>query len=163
MMKTNKKNKQNYQMLLFCKETGLSIEYDEDNNTFQFQELLVCHDIAPFYSYAYVRINDIILFFGGLDFFAVSKAVHIPLRNCVAILTEENNDVHIIGGVKDKDIKISTHMKTKVRIWDPSQLVIICLFSKNEIKFIIQYWIRTLQIRFGWIYDFNQLIMKYSK
>ncbi|ETO36311.1 hypothetical protein RFI_00751 [Reticulomyxa filosa] len=63
MMKTNQKNKQNYQMLLFCMETGLSIEYDEDNNTFQFYQLLVCDDIALLICYAYVRINDIILFF----------------------------------------------------------------------------------------------------
>ncbi|ETN97438.1 hypothetical protein RFI_40091, partial [Reticulomyxa filosa] len=40
MMKANEeKNRQNYQMLLFCFNTGLSIEYYEDNNTFQFQKL----------------------------------------------------------------------------------------------------------------------------
>ncbi|ETO02280.1 hypothetical protein RFI_35156, partial [Reticulomyxa filosa] len=39
MMKINEeKNKQN-QMLLFCMKTGLSIEYDEDNNTFQCYKL----------------------------------------------------------------------------------------------------------------------------
>ncbi|ETO01431.1 hypothetical protein RFI_36009 [Reticulomyxa filosa] len=74
MMKTNK---QNYQMLLFCFDTGLSIEYDEDNNTFRFYKLPVCDDIAPFYQYAYVCINDMILFFGGWDFCSVvSKSVH---------------------------------------------------------------------------------------
>ncbi|ETO08002.1 hypothetical protein RFI_29387 [Reticulomyxa filosa] len=31
-----KTNKQHYQMLLFCKSTGLLIAYDEDNNDFQF-------------------------------------------------------------------------------------------------------------------------------
>ncbi|ETO32131.1 hypothetical protein RFI_04984 [Reticulomyxa filosa] len=31
-----KTDQQNYQMLLFCEKTGLPIEYDEDNNTFQF-------------------------------------------------------------------------------------------------------------------------------
>ncbi|ETO36260.1 hypothetical protein RFI_00802 [Reticulomyxa filosa] len=144
MMKTNKKNKQNYQMLLFCKETGLSIEYDEDNNTFQFYQLYVCHDIAPLFRYAYVYINNIILFFGGYGN-GVSKSVHMyliqenkwmifkntlpsPLRNCVAIFNEEDNNIHIIGGINDKDIKVSTHMKTKVCLWDPSQLVMICLF-----------------------------------
>ncbi|ETN98882.1 hypothetical protein RFI_38605, partial [Reticulomyxa filosa] len=35
------KNRQNYQMLLFRYNTGLSIEYDEDNNTFQFYQLPV--------------------------------------------------------------------------------------------------------------------------
>ncbi|ETO07312.1 hypothetical protein RFI_30079, partial [Reticulomyxa filosa] len=46
MMKTNK---QNCQMLLFCKKTGLSIEYNEDN-IFKFHQLPVC-DIAPFDCY----------------------------------------------------------------------------------------------------------------
>ncbi|ETO35156.1 hypothetical protein RFI_01920 [Reticulomyxa filosa] len=75
MMKTNK---QNNQMLLFCKHTGLSIEYDEDNNTFQFYQLPVCDDIAPFYAYAYVCINDIIIFFGGNGWIGsvFSKSVH---------------------------------------------------------------------------------------
>ncbi|ETO01079.1 hypothetical protein RFI_36361, partial [Reticulomyxa filosa] len=54
------KNKQNYQMLLFKQKTGLSIEYDEDNNTFQFHQLPVCDDIATFNHYAYVCINDVI-------------------------------------------------------------------------------------------------------
>ncbi|ETO05776.1 hypothetical protein RFI_31620, partial [Reticulomyxa filosa] len=139
MIKTNQKNKQNYQMLLFCEKTGLSIKYNEDNNAFQFQKLPVCDDIAPFYEYAYVCINDFILFFGGSNYPDVSKSVYkysirenkwmtfqdtlpSPLRDCVAILSEKDNDIHIIGGVNDKDIKVSSHMKTKVRAWDPSQL-----------------------------------------
>ncbi|ETO04775.1 hypothetical protein RFI_32621 [Reticulomyxa filosa] len=146
MMKTNK---QNYQMILFCQRTGLLIEYDEDNNTFQFHRLPVCDDIARFYSYAYVCINDIILFFGGCswEYFVdtvVSKSAHkysirenkwttfqstlpSPLRDCVAILNEEDNHIHIIGGEDERAI-VSTHMKTNVRLWDPSYLVMICLF-----------------------------------
>ncbi|ETO36784.1 hypothetical protein RFI_00278 [Reticulomyxa filosa] len=142
-------NKQNYQMLLFCRNTGLSIEYDEDNNTFQFHQIPVCKDITPFFCYAYVDINDIILFFGGWNNrygtnAAISKAVHkysirenkwitfqntlnSPLHYCVAILSKDNN-IHIIGGVDDKENIISTHIKTKVREWDLSQLVMICLF-----------------------------------
>ncbi|ETO18291.1 hypothetical protein RFI_18988 [Reticulomyxa filosa] len=181
MIKTNeKKNKRNYQMLLFCFKTGLSIEYDEDNNTFQFHQIPVCKDIAPFYAYAYVCINDIILFFGGYGNRTCSKFVHkysirenkwmifqntlpSPLCNFVAILSEEDNHIYIIGGEDDKKIISLTHIKTKVREWDPSQLVIICLFSKNEIKFNIAHWIRTLQIEFGWIDDFDKIIMKYIR
>ncbi|ETO34273.1 hypothetical protein RFI_02821 [Reticulomyxa filosa] len=177
MMKTNPKNKQSYQMLLFCKKTGLSIEYNEDNNAFQFHQLHVCDDIAPFNRYAYVRINDIILFFGGYwndSKLIVSKSVYkysirenkwttfqntlpSPLYECVAILREDDNYIHIIGGRDDKNAIVSTHMKTAVRVWDPSQL------SKNEIKFINQYWIRTLEIKLGWIDDFDQIIFKYRK
>ncbi|ETO07104.1 hypothetical protein RFI_30288 [Reticulomyxa filosa] len=81
IMKTNKeKNKQNNKMLLFREDTGLSIEYDENNNIFQFHLLPVCDDIAQFYSYAYVCINDIVLFFGGwdgtFDNTVISKSVH---------------------------------------------------------------------------------------
>ncbi|ETO34285.1 hypothetical protein RFI_02809 [Reticulomyxa filosa] len=176
LTRNDKNNKQNYQMLLFSFNIGLSIEYDEDNNTFRFHPLTVCKDIAPFYQYACVCINDIILFFGGYGYkngdYTFSKSVYkysiqtkkwmsfqntlpSPLCHCVAILSENDNHVHIIGG--RENIILSTHMKTKVRIWDISQL------SKNEIKFIIQYWIRNLMIKLGWIDDFDQIIFKYSK
>ncbi|ETO06179.1 hypothetical protein RFI_31218, partial [Reticulomyxa filosa] len=137
------------EMLLFCRSNGLSIEYDENNNTFQFHQLPVCKDIELFYGYAHVCINDVILFFGGLCGVStcsnISRSVHkysIPkktwttfehtlpssLDSCVAILNEEDNDIHIIGGRDDKRRTVSTHMKTKVRTWDTSYLVMICLF-----------------------------------
>ncbi|ETN99048.1 hypothetical protein RFI_38439 [Reticulomyxa filosa] len=188
MMKTNQ---QNYQMLLFCENTGLSIEYDEDNNTFQFHQLPVCDDIAPFFCYAYVCINDIILFFGGRNDefdYVVSKSVHKysirenkwmsfqnnlpnPLYNCVAILSEEDNHIYIIGG-NDENETVSTHTKTKVRVWDPLQLVMICLFivflfcsntNKLYCIFSIQHWARILNIKLGWIEDFDKIIFKYSR
>ncbi|ETO15289.1 hypothetical protein RFI_22075, partial [Reticulomyxa filosa] len=115
------------------------------NNTFQFHQLPVCDDMKPFHFYAYVCINDIILFFGGYDYYVVSKSVHkysirenkwmtfqdifpSPLRSCVAILSEEDNHIHIIGGENEKNKILSTHMKTKVRVWDSLQLVMIYLF-----------------------------------
>ncbi|ETN97690.1 hypothetical protein RFI_39837, partial [Reticulomyxa filosa] len=94
-------------------------------------KLPVCDDIAPFNYYAYVRINDVILFFGGWNCKngpdeIISKSVHkysirenkwmifqntlsSPLDSCVAILSEDNTYVHIIGG--------STHVKIEVREW----------------------------------------------
>ncbi|ETO34829.1 hypothetical protein RFI_02257 [Reticulomyxa filosa] len=145
MIKSNEeKNKQNYQMLLFCFKTGLSIEYDEDNNTFQFYQLPVCDNIASYYAYGYVCINNVILFFGGYDnicshsihkysireneWTIIQNTLPSPLNGCVAILSEEDNHIHIIGGDDDKEKTVSTHLKTKVREWDPSQLVMICLF-----------------------------------
>ncbi|ETO06062.1 hypothetical protein RFI_31336 [Reticulomyxa filosa] len=145
MMKTNEKKSK--QMLLFVYSTGLLIEYDEDDNIFQFHELPVCDDIEPFKNYAYVCINDAILLFGGYSWglCIFSKLVHkylirenkwmtfqntllSPLHDCIAILNEEDNHIYIIGGKNDKDTKVSTHVKTNVRIWDPSYLVMICLF-----------------------------------
>ncbi|ETO21263.1 hypothetical protein RFI_15939, partial [Reticulomyxa filosa] len=174
MIKTNKeKNKQNYQMLLFYRKTGLSIGYNEDNNIFQFHKLPVCEDIASFCAYAYVYVNDVIFFFGGLNYPNVSKLVHEysiqenkwitfentlpgPLRGCVAILSEEDY-LHIIGGQDDKTTIVSTHIKTKVRIWDPLQLL------KNEIKCIIRCWLRISGIKLGWIDDFDKIILKYRE
>ncbi|ETO36730.1 hypothetical protein RFI_00332 [Reticulomyxa filosa] len=169
-----KKNKQNYQMLLFKQNTGLSIEYDEDNKTFQFHELPVCEDIASFFCCAYVCINDVIFFFGGLAINKgnILKSVHkysirenkwlkcqntlpCPLHDCIAISSEEDNYIHIIGGL-NRGKPISTHMKTKVRVWDPSQL------SKKEIICIIEHWNRNLRIKLGWVDDFNQIIVKYK-
>ncbi|ETN98410.1 hypothetical protein RFI_39090, partial [Reticulomyxa filosa] len=128
----SKTNQQNYQMLLFCKKTGLSIEYDEHNNIFQFHQLPVYDDIASFYKYAYVCINDVILFFGGYSIFTRSKSAHkysirenkwiafqniLPSRlyDCVAVLSEDNTYVYIIGGYNKGSV--STHTKTEVSKW----------------------------------------------
>ncbi|ETN97532.1 hypothetical protein RFI_39997 [Reticulomyxa filosa] len=133
MIKTNQRYKQIYQMLLFKHNTGISIEYDEDNNTFQSQILPVCDNIATLFCYAYVCINDVILFFGGFSSDIVSNSVHkysirenkwmtfqntlpSPLCKCVAILSEDNTYVHIIGGASEKQVT-STHIKTEVREW----------------------------------------------
>ncbi|ETO24694.1 hypothetical protein RFI_12464 [Reticulomyxa filosa] len=163
-------------MILFCFDTGLSIKYDEDSNNFQFHQLPVCKVIALLNYYAYVYIDDVILFFGGYCYkdgkYVSSESVHkysiqenkwmtfqitlpSPLRNCVAILSKDNTYIHIIGGQNDKNITVSTHMKTKVHIWDISLSVLI--------KFFIQYWIRTLNVKLGWIDYFDKIIFKYSK
>ncbi|ETN98889.1 hypothetical protein RFI_38598 [Reticulomyxa filosa] len=132
-------------MLLFCLKIGLSIEYDENNNTFQFHQLPVCDDIASLYAYTYVYINGIILFFGGWNGnileIVVSRSVHkysirenkwltfentlsSPLYNCVAVLSEESMYVHIAGGVDGEYNSMSAHMKKKVSEW----------LSKEEMK-----------------------------
>ncbi|ETO23822.1 hypothetical protein RFI_13343 [Reticulomyxa filosa] len=49
-------------MILFSEKTGLSIEYDEDTNTFEFYKLWVCTNIRPFKRYAYVNVNQFIFF-----------------------------------------------------------------------------------------------------
>ncbi|ETO32688.1 hypothetical protein RFI_04428 [Reticulomyxa filosa] len=162
-------NQQNYQMLLFYKNTGLSIEYNENDNTFQFHKLTVCDDFKSLIAYAYVCINDDILFFGGSnDKNVVSKSVYkysirekkwmifentlpSPLKDCTAILNKEDDHIYIIGGLDDKNKTISVHMRTKVCVWDVSQLVII-----------IHYWIRTLKIKLGWIDDFDKIVVMYS-
>ncbi|ETO30786.1 hypothetical protein RFI_06336 [Reticulomyxa filosa] len=130
--KSKKKTKN--EMLLFYYNTKLGIEYDEGNNAFQFHKLPDCDDITLFNNYAHVCINDIVLFFGGWDLEAVSKAVHMysiqedkwstfqytlpnPLLDCVAILSEDSMYMHIIGGRDEDFSSVSTHIKTKVSEW----------------------------------------------
>ncbi|ETO07497.1 hypothetical protein RFI_29895 [Reticulomyxa filosa] len=138
-----KKGRKN-EMLLFCKKIGLSIKYDEDNNTFQFRQLSVCEDIEIFNYYAYVHINNAILFFGGHcregNKYVTSKAIHkyliqenswitfeytlpIPLYKCFGILNEDNTCIHIIGGSDDKENTVPIHVKTNVNEWIASHLV----------------------------------------
>ncbi|ETO24978.1 hypothetical protein RFI_12165 [Reticulomyxa filosa] len=127
------KNKKT-EMTLFCRKTGLSIEYDETNNEFTFQKLQVCSTIQPFNGYGCVRINDAILFFGGWDALsAPTDAVHvysiskgewtkakytlpIALSGCMAILNEDRTHVHVLGGY-DGEESIYTHLRTAVGVW----------------------------------------------
>ncbi|ETO35901.1 hypothetical protein RFI_01165, partial [Reticulomyxa filosa] len=173
--KNNIKKKKSYKMLLFCQKTGLSIEYNENKNTFRFHKLPICSDIATFHHYAYVCVNDSILFFGGYGKKAASKALHkysmqektwttiehtflIPFRDYFGILDEDGTHMHIIGGRNDDDISVSTHIKTKVMELMHKKTLQL---SKNEIKLSIQHWIRILKIKLGWVNDFNKIIFKY--
>ncbi|ETO07643.1 hypothetical protein RFI_29746 [Reticulomyxa filosa] len=79
----------------------------------------------------------------------------IQLENCVAILSEDNTNIHFIGGQGDKSTVLSTHMQTRLRVWDSPQSVII--------KITIQYWTRVLKIKLGWIDEFNKIILNYIK
>ncbi|ETO29095.1 hypothetical protein RFI_08032, partial [Reticulomyxa filosa] len=98
------------------KNSGLSIEYNESVNTFQFRQLQIFPALASSIKYAYVCIENAILFFGGYDIgrVACSKKIYMysikedkwkkldytlpcPLFDCVALLTEHDKFVHIIG------------------------------------------------------------------
>ncbi|ETO20412.1 hypothetical protein RFI_16802 [Reticulomyxa filosa] len=122
-----------YEMMLFCKDIGFSIEYDEDNNTFEFQKLRVCTTIRPFKYYAYVQVNDVILLFGGCGY-SISKLVYkyfikedqwmqselglpISLWGAAALLNADNTCVHILGGRDESNTELSTHLKTSVATW----------------------------------------------
>ncbi|ETO08158.1 hypothetical protein RFI_29232 [Reticulomyxa filosa] len=120
-----KTNKQNYQML------------------FQFHQLHTYENIESFHRYAYVCINGVILFFGGwnINNGVCSKSVYkysirenkwttfqntlpSPLYDCVAILSEDNKYVHIIGGLNNEDKPVLTQVKIEVSEW----------LSKEELK-----------------------------
>ncbi|ETO27444.1 hypothetical protein RFI_09686 [Reticulomyxa filosa] len=128
--------RQKNEMLLFCKKTGLSIEYNEDTNAFQFHHLSVCNHIANLGDYAYVRINDNdVLFFGGEitmgwgrtnevhrysigenKWIAFRYIMPVQLSSCTAVLAEDSTCVHIIGG-HDGQRSLDIHMQTHINEW----------------------------------------------
>ncbi|ETO05677.1 hypothetical protein RFI_31719, partial [Reticulomyxa filosa] len=109
-------NQRIWEMLLFSQNTGLSIEYDEDSNTFRFRNVRVCTSIKQCYSYGCVYVNHLLLFFGGegtngkasdrvykysfLDkqWMNFEQTLPISLNECTAILNEDHTFVHILGG-----------------------------------------------------------------
>ncbi|ETO32823.1 WD repeat-containing protein, partial [Reticulomyxa filosa] len=168
------KKKTKDEMILFCKETGLSIAYNEHNNIFQFHKLPICDDIT-LREYAYVCINGSILFFGGFTKYIVSNILYkysiqekiwtkfrhtlpIPLFNSFGILNEDNTHIHIIGGLNSKMISSRMHIKTKTSKWMDKKMQQL---TKNEIQVVIHHWIRISKIKLGWINDFNKIIIKY--
>ncbi|ETO16101.1 hypothetical protein RFI_21258 [Reticulomyxa filosa] len=127
------------EMLLFCKDIGLSIVYEEEEEdcSFRFDRLYVCSTIRALDRYAYVSIGDVILFFGGyIDFdIGASKTVHkysitedkwmqfehtlpVAMSDCFGLSygNEDNTYVHIIGG-HDGISPLTTHWKTSVIQW----------------------------------------------
>ncbi|ETO25285.1 hypothetical protein RFI_11850 [Reticulomyxa filosa] len=125
---TNKK----HEMLLFCGNEGLSMEYDEDNKTFQFNKLPVAATIKPYHRYGCVYVDEFIFFFGGADYWNVLKTMHVfsmqemqwikfdnfffsPVCNCIAVLNEYNATIHLIGGQDGNGNELSGHMKLNVK------------------------------------------------
>ncbi|ETO16304.1 WD repeat-containing protein [Reticulomyxa filosa] len=126
-------NKKKTELFLFCGKMGLSIEYDEQNNTFQFSKLPICTTMKKIINYIYVHVNDVILFFGGWEAEAASKSVHkysikdnvwmqfeynlqLALYRCVGVLSADAAFVHIIGeNLETKSEGI--HLKTSVKEW----------------------------------------------
>ncbi|ETO02165.1 hypothetical protein RFI_35271, partial [Reticulomyxa filosa] len=134
IIRKKEENKKINEMILFHFSAGLLIEYDEDKNTFQFHNIPVCDYVAKFYRYAYIYINDVILFFGGYRFenkeimsksfckyfiqdntWTIFKNVlPIQLRDSFGILNENNTEIHLIGGASNNWNVQQTHIHAKV-------------------------------------------------
>ncbi|ETO28569.1 WD-40 repeat protein [Reticulomyxa filosa] len=41
------------------------------------------------------------------------------------------------------------------------QILMLSLFEEKEIKIIIQHWIRILHVKFGWLQDFDKIVVNY--
>ncbi|ETO26522.1 hypothetical protein RFI_10616 [Reticulomyxa filosa] len=142
MMKINEENnKQNYQMLLFKQNAGLQLNMVKITTRFNFINYL-CHNIVSLNMYAYVSIDDI-LFFGRYCY------PNVVSKSLLSIQLKKTNDTIS-----------STYMKIEVPVLDPSQLVMI---FKNEIKFVIKYWTRTLKIKLVSIDYFDKIVTKHNR
>ncbi|ETO34588.1 hypothetical protein RFI_02503 [Reticulomyxa filosa] len=149
---TTDSDKDKNQMLLFCYKTGLSIEYNEDTNTFSFQKLPVCSALFSFNRYGYVRICDAILFFGGnnenknnalktIYSYSITRnkwkkleyILPMPLSYCFVTLNADNTYVHIIGGFNGKR-DLSTHIKINIDKWLRVDLDIKRMVDEVELK-----------------------------
>ncbi|ETO03074.1 hypothetical protein RFI_34336 [Reticulomyxa filosa] len=200
-----------HEMVLFCEETGLSIEYDEESNSFGIKPLHVCRDMRFLLRYAYVCINETILFFGGYrrctrirDVFKYAmhdniwtkfeRTLPIPLHGCAAIPNGDKTFVHILGGKNTRKRLMSTHTRTGVQEWlgeetprekqwmaeeqEISQLretkheieamehgfevkKLKVELRQKEIKTVIEYWLRSLLLNFGWTDYFDIIIARY--
>ncbi|ETO14411.1 G-protein beta WD-40 repeats containing protein [Reticulomyxa filosa] len=125
-------NSRKTEMILFCEDVGFAIEYDENNNTFQFQTLRVCSMLRPFLAYAYVVVDDAIVFFGGLHQKKVewdlSKDIYrysirrntwkkfewslpLPLGSSFAVANKEHQCIHILGGCDTNQNVLFLHLK----------------------------------------------------
>ncbi|ETO15220.1 hypothetical protein RFI_22141 [Reticulomyxa filosa] len=126
--------KKKNEMILFCKKTGFLIEYDEQHNTFQFQNLYVCASLRTLASYIHVYIDDCILFFGGHSLFSepvntvykysiqekqwmkFEQTLPMKLSNGGAIMNGDNTYIHIFS--RDNEAETATkHVRTKVEYW----------------------------------------------
>ncbi|ETO04709.1 hypothetical protein RFI_32687, partial [Reticulomyxa filosa] len=137
----NNNNNNNNEMLLFCRNTGLSIRYDAQIQTFHYRYLPMSSEVALFHTYAYAYAGDVLLCFGGWD--SISKLstdavfkysikdnawskckISLPstLSSTAGVLVTQDEQphqtyVHLIGGTKVKEVDVSWHLRTKAIQW----------------------------------------------
>ncbi|ETO12802.1 hypothetical protein RFI_24575 [Reticulomyxa filosa] len=102
--KINNKN----EMILFYKKTGLIIDYNENNNLFQFYKISVCDkEIISDNIYKYSIAEN--------KWMKLDHILPKPLFDCTAILNNDNTCVHIIGGKDDNNNIVTMHTKMGLR------------------------------------------------
>ncbi|ETO09892.1 G-protein beta WD-40 repeats containing protein [Reticulomyxa filosa] len=118
----NADKKKKSEMVLFCKDTGLSIEYNEEGKKFQFEKFRAYSKLRSCHHFAYVCINNEILFFGGYSG-NVSNRVHkysihddvwmtyehtlpVALQGSAAVLNVDNTCIYLLGGKNNQWINL---------------------------------------------------------
>ncbi|ETO26658.1 hypothetical protein RFI_10475 [Reticulomyxa filosa] len=104
--------------ILFCRNTGLLIKYDEQNKTFNYEKLPICSDLTESKFYSFVYLHDLIFLFGGRNSKCRTNGVWkysmkektwdqcgftLPMKinASFAVLSADNTTVHFVG-VMDK-------------------------------------------------------------
>ncbi|ETN98283.1 hypothetical protein RFI_39228 [Reticulomyxa filosa] len=135
-----------------------------DLNTFQF----IKHDTLPTSDcidyHCFKRINRIIkycCFVKGQDYqlnimkiITLFDFINYLFVKVLHHLMHVHMFVSMISSCSLVDMVDIVDIITKVCLW------YVSLLSKNEIQYIIQYWIRILKIKFGWIDEFDKIIIK---
>ncbi|ETN99010.1 hypothetical protein RFI_38477, partial [Reticulomyxa filosa] len=63
--------------ILFCYNTGLLIKYDEQNKSFHYEKLPICHALKNITFYSFVYLYDFIFLFGGRNSITQEKTKHV--------------------------------------------------------------------------------------
>jgi len=154
------------EFLLMSKGETLIIRCDEISKEFSYQ-------ILPFFknchSYAYACWNHKQIFiFGGyvngngmdgiwkLDIKKKEKTwekcdfkIPFAIQDSVAVVSESDSSIHVIGGINDNGERQSTHYVMK-------------LLTIEEIAMIAEYWMRQeKKSKKGWIIEFDEMIEEY--
>ncbi|ETO29148.1 WD repeat-containing protein, partial [Reticulomyxa filosa] len=180
------------EMIVFDRNIRLSIRYDEDKNIFKYHKARTYKHFKSFHSSGCVRFNDLILYYlSDNTWLKYEKSVPISLDDCVAVMSEDKNFVHIFG-TTDGNANECIHVKTQVNEWIQKETKIEkqwmlkdkeltdieeCkvelkkmkqnpdikkLKKKKEIEMIIEQWMHLSSVNnIGWIDDFNMIILRY--
>ncbi|ETO20341.1 Kelch motif family protein [Reticulomyxa filosa] len=136
--------KRTTEMLLFCQDSGLAIEYDEISKIPKYRRLRVCPEVRSLIHYAYLCVKDYILFFGGYDGNMHTRKIYrysikedtwikfdcsmpFPCTSCVALLDSDGTYLYLLGGSTE-----SRHVKTEVKKWLKDQL------NENEKQWVVK-------------------------
>ncbi|ETO34908.1 viral A-type inclusion protein [Reticulomyxa filosa] len=137
--------------ILFCLNTGLLIKYDERNKTFHYEKLPICPALNDFKSYSFVYLFDFIFLFGGYNSkYEKVKNVYkysmkektwsefkftlpMEISNSFAILSDDDTNVHIIGGWNAKHEIQKMHVSMNIEpLFEKEEL--LKMAKKHELK-----------------------------
>ncbi|ETN98633.1 hypothetical protein RFI_38859, partial [Reticulomyxa filosa] len=119
--------------ILFCHNTGLLIKYDELNESFDYQKLPICPTLNDFIFYSFVYLYDFIFLFGGKNSITDERTklvykysmknkiwnqckITLPMEisSSLAILGDDDTNVHVIGGFDAKYETQRMHVSVNV-------------------------------------------------